>query len=609
MENTRLQQNTPEPAAGRPRGGNPLPAPGPWWKNIPTDLIGDVLYRVGFLVEYFLICTGRAVLRAARAVWHYTAFLVRAVVRPFWLGIATLIGDLARPLAQIFIDFLTLHRLAAGHKGESPEQTRARRAEYLRQSRAIYRGLLLNVLAYVPPILAAMALVVVVRRGMAQQFVLDVRVNGNSIGSVQSEQIFDTAYADVRSRLSNAKQLIEAAGNTAPVGQWDIAPTYTLTVGNATLNQMEMADTIMAASDNEIGQGTAVYVDGALQFVTTEGDHLRTYLENVKAPYENTLDPNTQVTFSHDIRLVDGVFMLSSVEDYPEVISAFNANPGIYYYTAGPNETAQTAVNNTGINWDSFAMLNPELLTLDQKIPEGTQLVTGASSPEWLKVQVVERQSYVEDIAFESETRTSDEYAFGRIVTLQEGQTGQQQITQDVTYVDGKVVSVNVVGVDVIREPVKEIKIRGTRLDSGMIAPLGNGSFMWPVPTIQRVSRWVTYFRDGSVDHKAADIAGPIGTPIYASDSGYVTEARDGAGTSYWSYGKFVTIDHGNGYVTRYAHMSSMTVSEGQTVKQGDLIGYIGNTGRSFGSHCHFEIWHNGTIVNPKNLFPWVTEF
>ena len=96
--------------------------------------------------------------------------------------------------------------------------------------------------------------------------------------------------------------------------------------------------------------------------------------------------------------------------------------------------------------------------------------------------------------------------------------------------------------------------------------------------------------------HNGVDLANSQGTPIYAARSGKVTVATYGG-----TYGYYVTINHGDGFSSLYAHMTHYTVSKGQTVKKGDLIGYMGSTGRSTGPHLHFSIFYNGSSVNPMN--------
>ena len=100
----------------------------------------------------------------------------------------------------------------------------------------------------------------------------------------------------------------------------------------------------------------------------------------------------------------------------------------------------------------------------------------------------------------------------------------------------------------------------------------------------------------GSTNHKGIDIAVPRGTPIYAADGGTVTYAGWMSG-----YGYLVEINHGNGYVTRYGHNSSLTVRVGQHVYKGQQIARAGSTGNSTGNHCHFEVRYNGVAKNPLN--------
>jgi len=99
--------------------------------------------------------------------------------------------------------------------------------------------------------------------------------------------------------------------------------------------------------------------------------------------------------------------------------------------------------------------------------------------------------------------------------------------------------------------------------------------------------------------HKGLDFTAPQGTPIYATGNGTVTEASFSAG----GFGKHVIIKHGYGYETLYGHMVRMKVREGQKVKRGELIGWVGSTGKSTGPHCHYEVHVNGVEVDPVYFF------
>lgn len=121
----------------------------------------------------------------------------------------------------------------------------------------------------------------------------------------------------------------------------------------------------------------------------------------------------------------------------------------------------------------------------------------------------------------------------------------------------------------------------------------GTGTYVWPV-----TGRCVTNFY--WYGHPGLDVALSIGSPVVASDRGTVTWASWASGP-YFDYGNLIVINHGNGYETLYAHLSSINVYAGQVVEQGQYIGASGNTGRSSGPHIHFEIRYNDFRDNPLN--------
>ena len=125
--------------------------------------------------------------------------------------------------------------------------------------------------------------------------------------------------------------------------------------------------------------------------------------------------------------------------------------------------------------------------------------------------------------------------------------------------------------------PVKLVDL--TRMASG---------YKWRMHPILKIRKF----------HKGMDFTAPTGTPIYASGNGTVIRAQRSA-----TFGKVIYIDHGYGYKTIYAHMSKMKARKGQKVKRGDLIGYVGNTGRSVSAHLHYEVHKNDVALNPINFY------
>lgn len=124
-------------------------------------------------------------------------------------------------------------------------------------------------------------------------------------------------------------------------------------------------------------------------------------------------------------------------------------------------------------------------------------------------------------------------------------------------------------------------------------------------PSVWPVAGWLTSsfgnrrdpFNGGSDFHPGLDISASHGDPVLAPAAGIVSTAAQSG-----NYGNLVVIDHGFGIVTKYGHLSRFAVMNGQQVNRGDVIGYVGSTGRSTGSHLHYEILANGKLLNPLQL-------
>ena len=143
--------------------------------------------------------------------------------------------------------------------------------------------------------------------------------------------------------------------------------------------------------------------------------------------------------------------------------------------------------------------------------------------------------------------------------------------------------------------------------NNGSGSTVGTGNLVWPSYCTYITSRQGprTHPITGEYrNHGGTDIGASYGSAIYAADSGTVVRSADG-----WNggWGNYVMIDHGNGMQTLYAHMSSRAVSVGQTVSRGQTIGYVGSTGMSTGAHLHFELYINGSRIDPQTRYPGVS--
>ena len=273
-------------------------------------------------------------------------------------------------------------------------------------------------------------------------------------------------------------------------------------------------------------------------------------------------------------------------------------------YTVKAGDTLWAIAQKNDLTFRELCALNTNFkgapLAEDSNIQEGDQLIV-TKQEALLEVRITKVETREEEIPFSTETTQSNEYTKGTTKTLQEGQNGLRRVTmQNVYDTNGVLLEQTILSTETIREPVNKKVVVGTKkvTKNGAAAYIGgSGQFIWPVPGYRNCSRWY-----GS-GHKGVDICASAGTPIYASAGGTVTKAgynKAGAGTG---YGYSVIISHSGGYTTVYAHCLSLAVSAGQTVRQGQLIGYVGSTGRSSGNHCHFEIRRNGSYIAPQSVF------
>lgn len=269
-----------------------------------------------------------------------------------------------------------------------------------------------------------------------------------------------------------------------------------------------------------------------------------------------------------------------SVEEAVQVLTEGKEAPLVY--TVEEGDTISGIAKRFSITQDEIFGNNPDVKELTLQIGDELQLTV--PQPE---LTVVTVEQVTEQVVTEPEVivRTSDQLAAGKSKVVRAGQTGLKEVQYRLTKENGLVVKEEWLGQTVVKASLPEVVYRGTK-----VVGEGTGMFAWPVSGATITSsfgeRW------GRV-HKGIDLVSGNRT-IKAADAGTVTFAGVQSG-----YGNVVIVDHKNGYVTYYGHLSSISVSVGQQLEQGGKIGIMGNTGRSTGTHLHFEIRKNGTAVNP----------
>ncbi len=213
-----------------------------------------------------------------------------------------------------------------------------------------------------------------------------------------------------------------------------------------------------------------------------------------------------------------------------------------------------------------------------------------------LDVQTVAITDTTYSVKFETTVKKDSTKKAGYEKVLTQGSNGTNRTIKEVTYLNGEAVSEPIVSTTVVKYPVTEVVVVGTKNVYVTSAPQNASSsgFKWPLGIKGVITGEYGESRNGSKGHAGVDIGVPIGTSVIAVKAGTVEEVGYSS-----DYGYYVLLNHGNGLKTRYAHNKSNTVSKGQTVLAGQLIALSGNSGRSTGPHLHFEVIVNGNRTNP----------
>lgn len=457
-----------------------------------------------------------------------------------------------------------------------------------------------KVLNYVMPVLALVLFWNVYQAFSGKTLALNVEYDGQNIGYVADESVFEQAQQEVRGRILYENYEMPQ----------DYLPKYTLSFVDETelVGTDTLTDRIILASDNELTESNGLYVDGDFIGAVPDEKSLIQMLDGILEEHrqDGAEGEDEQAVFTNRIQIKEGLYPVTSVVDASIVREKVTSDSvqTEQTYTVQPDDTPLEIASLNHVSYSDLKALNPDI---EETLLVGQEVIIAKAQPK-LGVAVTKTVEYTESIPYESEVVESDsKYKSYREVTTQ-GREGEQRITAQVTYTNGVETSRVVLDTSVISEPVNEVITQGTKTytapsySSGSSSAGSSGSsssssgsagsgFIWPV-----AGGYVSCGFLGYSGHTGMDIAAPSGTPIYASKSGTVTVAVNRG-----AYGKHIIISHGGGVTTLYAHCSALAVSSGQTVSQGQLIGYVGETGNAYGNHCHFEIRVNGSYQNPAS--------
>ena len=426
----------------------------------------------------------------------------------------------------------------------------------------------------------SVAIGAIVFNGMySRAYVLNV--DGEEVGVIANEAELDAIVSDVESRVADI------------LGEdYDYDAEITLTPAYATAGEVSNTDAVAETLFANVGallDDYAISVDGHEIGYALSEEELETMLDEIAQPYL------TENTVSYDFAERVEIYPMQvpantefDLEVLKSTLTSFEVEEAKYIIESG--DTFNAIAYSLDMTPAQLKELNPDVDA--NTLYVGQELVIQQAVP-YLSVITVANETYEEVIESPVEyIETADLYV-GETSVKEQGTDGTAQVNAEVTYLNGVEQERTVLSTTTIQEATTTYMYKGT---TPKPVTASNGYFIWPLSgTI--TSYYGGRYIFGSYDfHLGLDIAAPYGTTVKAADGGTVTYAG-------WkgSYGYLVIITHDNGTQTYYAHNSSLLVSAGDKVYQGQAIARVGMTGTATGYHCHFEVRVNGSTVNPLN--------
>lgn len=337
-------------------------------------------------------------------------------------------------------------------------------------------------------------------------------------------------------------------------------------------------------------KGYCIAVNGEAAAIVDSKKTANAVLNSIKAGYTDD-DENVVVEkagFAEDIQIDEVNTDLENLQSKKSAKNKLLTGKTITSsYTVKKGDTLSSVADDYDVTEKEIMAHNPDINRKKLEVGSELTIVTSGSMVTYESTELV---TYTEKIDYEVVEEKTDEMYEGDEDVQQKGKKGSRLVTAKVQKVNGKTSTKTPVVEVVEKKPKKEVVLVGT---AERPPTIGDGKFRIPVDGTYRVSsefgwRW-------GRNHNGLDMACSVGTNIVAADGGTVTWAGY-KGT----FGNLVIIDHQNGYETYYAHNSKLLVKAGDKVYEGQHIAESGNTGRSTGPHCHFEIRVNGTPKNPR---------
>ncbi|WP_440114938.1 peptidoglycan DD-metalloendopeptidase family protein [Paenibacillus sp. QZ-Y1] len=425
-----------------------------------------------------------------------------------------------------------------------------------------------------------------------------VIVKGKEIGSITDEAQLQKLFADKTEEYQNKYPQAEMVLNT------DGITTETVKTYKPEVNSKETLDKL-GNMLTAYAKGVELKVDGEVIGIVKDQATADAILEQVQKKYISTSavrsSLKTMAVSANSSKKAEGPSTtLKSVDikedvatdvvkadpnkiwDVSEAVKALTVGKDApVTYVVREGDTISSIASKYEITQSEIRQHNPGIKETSLQI--GDELTLTVPKPA-VTVKSVEQVVEQIEIKPQVEVRKSADLKAGITKVVRPGQSGLKSMQYRVTKENGEVVQEEWLGQEVIKTAVTEVVLSGTK-----VVGEGTGEFAWPVSNATMSS---SFGQRWGRQHKGVDLVG--NRDVKASDEGVITFAGQKSG-----YGNVIIINHRNGYETLYGHLDSIGVKVGQVVEKGESIGVMGNTGRSTGTHLHFEIIKNGTVENP----------